>query len=68
MLLFADDELNPVELGVIEKVMPRVKGGKFVIMPAGPQTTGHRTQVQAAVWKDHLASFLNSLPPLPAVK
>jgi homoserine O-acetyltransferase len=64
VLLFADDELNPVELGVIEKIMPLVKRGKHVIVPAGPQTSGHRTQVQAAVWKDHLAAFLNSLPPL----
>jgi homoserine O-acetyltransferase len=64
VLLFADDELNPIELGMIEKIMPRVKGGKYVIVPAGPQTSGHRTQVQAAVWKDHLASLLNSLPAL----
>jgi homoserine O-acetyltransferase len=68
VVLFADDELNPVELGVVDKVMPRVKGGKAVVVPAGPQTTGHRTQVQAAVWKDTLAAFLNSLPPMPAVK
>jgi homoserine O-acetyltransferase len=68
VLLFGDDELNPVELGVIEKVIPRVKSGKYVIVPPGPLTSGHRTQVQAAVWKDHLASFLNSLPPLPALK
>jgi homoserine O-acetyltransferase len=68
VMLFADDELNPAELGVVQKIIPRVKGGKYVMLPAGPQTTGHRMQVQAAAWKDTLVSFLNTLPPMPPVK
>ena len=63
-ILFGDDELNPVELGVIQQVMTRVRGGRFVIVPPGPTTEGHRTQVRAAVWKDALATFLAALPPV----
>ncbi|HXG87457.1 MAG TPA: alpha/beta fold hydrolase [Vicinamibacterales bacterium] len=59
-ILFADDELNPPELGTMERVMPRVKNGRLVLIPAGPQTEGHRTQVKAAVWREHLREFLKN--------
>ena len=64
-ILFADDELNPLELGVIQREMPRVRGGRYVIVPAGPSSEGHRTQVRADVWREHLATFLAALPALP---
>lgn len=65
-ILFADDELNPPELGVIEREMPRIRNGRYVMIPAGPSTLGHRSQAQAKIWRDHLAKFLATLPPLPA--
>ena len=61
-ILFEDDELNPPELGIMARVMPRVKNGKLTLIPAGPQTEGHRTQVKATVWRDQLADFLRSVP------
>ncbi len=61
-ILFEDDELNPVNLGVMERVMPKVKGGRMVVIPAGPETEGHRTQVKASVWRQHLHAFMNTLP------
>ncbi len=61
-IVFADDELNPPELGVMERTMPRVRNGRFVLVPAGPDSRGHRNQVRAALWRDHLAEFLASLP------
>jgi homoserine O-acetyltransferase len=60
-ILFADDELNPPELGTMERVMKRVKNGRMVLVPAGPETEGHRTQVKAAVWRDHVRAFLSAL-------
>jgi len=64
-ILFEDDELNPVELGVIEREITRVPGGRHVMVPAGPKTEAHRTQVVAEVWRDALAAFLAKLPPVP---
>jgi homoserine O-acetyltransferase len=61
-ILFADDELNPPELGVMDGLMARVRTGKMVMVPAGPATEGHRTQVKAEVWSKYLSEFLNSLP------
>jgi homoserine O-acetyltransferase len=61
-IMFADDELNPPELGAMERLMPRVRNGQYVLVPAGPGSVGHRNQVQAALWRDHLQSFLAALP------
>ena len=61
-ILFADDELNPPEVSAIERLMPRVRGGKYVMVSAGPTSAGHRNQVQAALWRDHIAAFLATLP------
>jgi homoserine O-acetyltransferase len=60
-ILFADDELNPPELGVMEGLMARVKTGRLALVPAGPNTQGHRTQVRAEVWRDHLRQFMDSI-------
>jgi homoserine O-acetyltransferase len=58
----ADDFVNPPELGVVEKLMPRVKNGRFVLVPISDKTRGHGTHSQPAVWHDYLAEFLRALP------
>lgn len=60
-ILFADDELNPLNLGIMERVMPKVKSGRMVVIPEGPETEGHRTQVKAAVWREHVRRFMDTL-------
>jgi homoserine O-acetyltransferase/O-succinyltransferase len=60
-ILFADDELNPPEVGVMERVMPAVKTGRMVLIPGGPESEGHRTQVKASVWREHVREFVRSL-------
>ncbi|MBV9266327.1 MAG: alpha/beta fold hydrolase, partial [Acidobacteriaceae bacterium] len=37
---FADDELNPVALGTLERLMPRVHRGSYVIIPGSKETHG----------------------------
>lgn len=64
----ADDEVNPPELGIMERLMPRVARGRYVLIPTGPATRGHGTHTQAAVWKGELAAFLAALPPLPPLR
>ena len=63
----ADDQVNPPELGIIERLITRVPTGKFIMIPISPATRGHGTHTVAAVWKEPFAKFLSSLPPLPAL-
>jgi homoserine O-acetyltransferase len=58
----ADDQVNPPELGLMEKLMPRVRGGRFVLLPIGPETRGHGTHSYPAVWQGYLKEFLATLP------
>jgi homoserine O-acetyltransferase len=59
----ADDFVNPPELGLMEKLMPRVRNGRFVLIPTSDATRGHGTHSQPAVWHSQLAAFLRSLAP-----
>jgi homoserine O-acetyltransferase len=61
----ADDFVNPPELGLMEKLMPRVKHGRYVLIPISDATRGHGTHSIPAVWKSYLADFLTTLPPIP---
>jgi homoserine O-acetyltransferase len=54
----ADDEVNPPELGILEREIRKVKRGKAVVLPIGPQTRGHGTHTNAAAWKQELAELL----------
>ena len=58
---FADDAINPPELGVMEPAVARIPRAKFVLIPAGPETHGHYTYFRAAIWKPYLTEFLKSL-------
>jgi homoserine O-acetyltransferase len=57
----ADDYVNPPELGLMEQLMPRVKKGKFILLPITDETRGHGTHSLPAIWKNHLADFLKQL-------
>jgi homoserine O-acetyltransferase len=54
----ADDFINPPELGIAQKMAPRLQHAKFVLLPISGQTHGHGTHTWAAVWKDYLAELL----------
>lgn len=60
----ADDFVNPPELGLMEKLMPRVRQGRYVLIPTSDVTRGHGTHSQPAVWRDYLVEFFRSLPPI----
>jgi homoserine O-acetyltransferase len=55
---FADDLINPPELGILEREIKRVKKGQALVIPAGRETVGHGTHTKAAVWKQHLEKLL----------
>jgi homoserine O-acetyltransferase len=62
----ADDVVNPPELGLMEKLMPRVKRGHYILIPTSDQTRGHGTHSLPAVWGKYLADFLRDLAPSPS--
>ena len=54
----ADDQVNPPELGLVEREIGRVKNGRFVLLPITPATRGHGTHSWPAIWQHHLAELL----------
>ncbi|HEV7508839.1 MAG TPA: alpha/beta fold hydrolase [Thermoanaerobaculia bacterium] len=57
----ADDQVNPPELGLMEKLIPRVKHGKYVLIPISDETRGHGTHSLPAVWGGYLEAFLKEI-------
>jgi homoserine O-acetyltransferase len=57
----ADDLVNPPELGLIERLITRVRRGRYVLLPVTPETRGHGTHSYPAIWQKHLAGFLQEL-------
>ncbi len=57
-LNFADDELNPTALGVMEPAIAKIPGAGYELIAAGPKSNGHLTSLLAALWKPHLRAFL----------
>jgi homoserine O-acetyltransferase len=58
----ADDVVNPPELGLMEKLMPRVKHGRYILIPTSDQTRGHGTHSLPTVWGKYLREFMDGLP------
>lgn len=69
----ADDFINPPELGLMERLIQRVKFGRYVLIPISDTTRGHGTHTVAAAWKTSFAPFVASLErahpaPLPGAQ
>ena len=58
----ADDEINPPELGIMEREIRRVPHGRYVLIPASEKTHGHGSHTWAALWKDLLKELLEAGP------
>jgi len=46
----------------MERLMPRVNNGRYVLVPIGPKTRGHGTHTVAAAWREWFDPFVTSLP------
>ncbi len=55
---FADDQVNPPELGILEEAIQHVPRGRAILLPISAQTRGHGTHTLAALWKHHLVALL----------
>jgi homoserine O-acetyltransferase len=58
----ADDERNPVETGVMEREIKRVRGARLYLIPANAETRGHGTTGMARFYARQLADFLQAAP------
>lgn len=55
---FADDFINPPEFGIADRLLPRMRTTRHVLVPASAQTRGHGTHTSAAIWKHELVDLL----------
>ncbi|WP_189485439.1 alpha/beta fold hydrolase [Asticcacaulis endophyticus] len=53
-----DDFINPPELGIPEKALPRLSSVTYRLIPSSPDTRGHGTHTWAKFWKDDLTALL----------
>jgi homoserine O-acetyltransferase len=56
----ADDQVNPPELGLMEKEIKNVKNGSFVLLPITDKTSGHGTHSNPKIWGEHLEQLLKN--------
>jgi homoserine O-acetyltransferase len=47
----ADDQVNPPELGLMEKNIQLVKKGTYILLPITDLTSGHGTHSNPTIWK-----------------
>ncbi|WP_395641933.1 alpha/beta fold hydrolase [Rudaea sp.] len=59
----ADDQINPPELGILEREIRNVTHGRAIVIPISAATHGHSSHTWAALWKDHLVELLASSRP-----
>lgn len=62
----ADDLVNPPELGVMERLVPRAPHARYILLPVSDSTRGHGTHSYPAVWGRYLSEFLAGLPEVVA--
>jgi homoserine O-acetyltransferase len=63
----ADDEVNPPELGILEREIQKVAHGRFILLPISDETRGHSTHSRAAIWKKYLLELLAESAPRAAL-
>jgi homoserine O-acetyltransferase len=55
---FADDLVNPPELGILEREIKRLPKGRAVVIPLSDKTRGHGSHTIATLWKGELEALL----------
>jgi len=62
LILFDDDQINSPEFAVLDREMPRVKNGKYLVVHTGKEGNGEaEDNINAKLWLSHLQDFLQSL-------
>ena len=59
---FEDDQINAPEFAALDREMPRVKNGRYAIIPAVKQSNGEAGNIaNGELWAAHLRDLLGSL-------
>ena len=56
-----DDEVNPPELRLAERLDARMPHARFILLPISDLTRGHGTHSLPAIWGDALRDFIGTL-------
>jgi homoserine O-acetyltransferase len=59
----ADDEVNPPELGILDREIKRVAKGRYILLPISEKTRGHGTHSIPELWGSHLRELLRISEP-----
>jgi homoserine O-acetyltransferase len=59
----ADDQVNPPELGILEREIKGVKRGRYILLPITPETRGHGTHSIPAIWGKYLDELMQQSAP-----
>ena len=59
----ADDQVNPPELGILERETQRVPRGRLLLLPISDRTRGHGTHSIPAIWGPYLEGLLADSEP-----
>ncbi|HEU4420374.1 MAG TPA: alpha/beta fold hydrolase, partial [Planctomycetota bacterium] len=65
---FADDQVNPPELGLLEREITKVKNGRAVVLPISDRTRGHGSHTIAALWSEHVKELLPAAAAVPLAR
>jgi homoserine O-acetyltransferase len=57
-LNFSDDEFNPDTLQVLQRLVPKLKQGRYVVQPGTPTSPGHYTMTRPDLWAQHVGEFM----------
>lgn len=58
LIVFADDQINSPEFGALDREMPHVKNGRFVVVPAGRDSNGEGNNTNSKLWRVYLEELL----------
>lgn len=54
----ADDQVNPPELGMMEREIGKVCLGRYILLPISDRSRGHGTHSLPAIWGEYLRELL----------
>jgi homoserine O-acetyltransferase/O-succinyltransferase len=60
-LNFSDDEFNPDVLQVLERTVPGLEHGRYVVQPGTLRSPGHYTMTRPELWHQRVAEFMQWL-------
>ena len=58
VIAFADDQINSPEFAALDREMPRVKNGRYVIVPVTKESDGEHNNLNRGIWGSYLLDFL----------